>query len=45
LKNNLPKYLLVATAIIGVVLLKWIAIPLVILAYVLISLLFKNRIA
>ncbi len=43
LKDNLPKYLLVAIAIIAIVILKWLAIPLVVLAYVLISLLFKNK--
>jgi CDP-diacylglycerol--serine O-phosphatidyltransferase len=45
LKNNLPKYLLVAIAIIAILILKWLAIPLVVLAYVLISLLFKNKTA
>ena len=43
LKNNLPKYLLVVIAIIALIILKWMAIPLVVLAYVLISLLFKNK--
>ena len=45
LKDNLPKYLLAAIAIIAVLILKWLAIPLVVLAYVLISLLFKNKTA
>jgi CDP-diacylglycerol---serine O-phosphatidyltransferase len=44
-KNNFPKYLLVVIAIIAILILKWLAIPLVVLAYVLISLLFKNKIA
>jgi CDP-diacylglycerol---serine O-phosphatidyltransferase len=43
LKDNLPKYLLVAIAIIAAIILKWLAIPLAVLAYVLISLLFKNK--
>jgi CDP-diacylglycerol--serine O-phosphatidyltransferase len=43
IKDNLPKYLLGAIAIIAVLILKWLAIPLVVLAYVLISLLFKNK--
>ena len=42
-KNNLPKYLLVLIAIAAVVFLKWLAAPIIILAYVLISLLFKNK--
>lgn len=44
-KNNMPKYLLVAIAIIAVIILKWLAIPLVVLTYVLVSLLFKNKTA
>ena len=45
LKNNLPKYLLVVIAIAAIVFLKWLAAPVIVLAYVLISLLFKNKIA
>ncbi len=41
LKDNLPKYLLVVIAIVAFLLLKWLAIPLIILAYVLLSLVFK----
>jgi CDP-diacylglycerol--serine O-phosphatidyltransferase len=44
-KNNLPKYLLLGVAVIAIVLLKWLAVPVIILAYVLLSLLFKNKIA
>lgn len=43
LKNNMPKYLLIVIAILALIILKWLAIPLVVLAYVLISLLFKNK--
>jgi CDP-diacylglycerol---serine O-phosphatidyltransferase len=42
-KNNLPKYLLVAIAIISVVVLKWLSIPAIILAYVILSLIFKPK--
>ena len=45
LKNNFPKYLVIVVAIIAAVLLKWLAIPVAVLAYVLISLLFKNKTA
>ena len=45
LKNNLPKYLLIIIAVATFLLLKWLAIPIIILAYVLISLLFKNKTA
>jgi CDP-diacylglycerol--serine O-phosphatidyltransferase len=43
IKNNLPKYLLVLFAVAAVLLLKWLAIPVIVLAYVLLSLLFKNK--
>ena len=45
LKNNLPKYLLLVVAAIALVTLKWLAVPAIILAYVILSLLFKNKIA
>lgn len=45
LKNNWPKYLLAVITIISIIILKWLAIPLAVLAYVLISLLFKNKTA
>jgi CDP-diacylglycerol--serine O-phosphatidyltransferase len=45
LKNNLPKYLLGVIAIAAVLILKWLAAPVIVLAYVLISLLFKNKTA
>lgn len=44
-KNNLPRYLLVMLAVLALVLLKWLAVPVIILAYVVLSLLFKNKIA
>jgi CDP-diacylglycerol--serine O-phosphatidyltransferase len=43
LKNNFPKYLLVIIAILAIIILKWLAVPVIVLAYVLISLLFKNK--
>ncbi len=44
-KNNWPKYLLVVLSIVLFVAVKWLAIPLAVLAYVLLSLLFKNKAA
>lgn len=44
-QNNWPKYLLIIVAIIAAILLKWMAIPLVVVAYVILSLLFKNKTA
>ena len=45
LKNNLPKYILVVISIIAIVVFKWLAVPVIFIAYVLVSLLFKNKIA
>ncbi len=44
-KNNLPKYLLIALSIVAIIILKWLAVPLIFIAYVLVSLLFKNKTA
>jgi CDP-diacylglycerol---serine O-phosphatidyltransferase len=44
-KNNLPKYILLAVAVIAAIVLKWVAIPVVFIAYVIVSLAFKNKIA
>lgn len=43
LKNNFPKYLLVVLSIAAVIILKWLAAPVIVLTYVLISLLFKTK--
>jgi CDP-diacylglycerol--serine O-phosphatidyltransferase len=45
LKDNLPKYLLGAIAILAAIFLQWVAVPAVLLAYVLVSLIFKNKTA
>lgn len=42
-KNNLSKYLLAIIAIASIIIFQWLAIPIMVLAYVLISLLFKNK--
>lgn len=42
LKNNLPKIILAVIALIAAVLLKWLAVPVVFLVYILVSLTFKN---
>lgn len=44
-KNNLPRYVLIIIAVLSIVLLKWLAVPVIVVAYVLLSLLFKNKIA
>lgn len=43
LQNNLPKLLLVAIALLAAFLLKWLAVPVVFLAYIIVSLALKNR--
>lgn len=44
LKDNLPKYLLVIISIAAIIFFKWMAVPFMVLAYLLLSLLFKNKI-
>ena len=43
LKSNLPKLLLLVIAIIAAILLKWAAMPVVFLAYIIVSLALKNK--
>ncbi len=43
IKNNLSAYLLIAIAIVSFILLKWLAIPLTIIVYVALSLIFKTK--
>lgn len=42
-KNNLPQVLLIVIAILSAVLLKWLAVPLIFTAYIILSLLFKKK--
>lgn len=42
IKDNAPKYLLIIISIVCIVVLKWLSIPAIILAYVLVSLLFPE---
>jgi CDP-diacylglycerol--serine O-phosphatidyltransferase len=45
LHENWPKILLLVIALVAIVLLKWLSVPVIFIVYVLVSLLFKNRIA
>ena len=45
LKNNLPKYLMVIIGIVSAIFLQWIAVPILLVTYVIVSLLFKNKFA
>jgi CDP-diacylglycerol---serine O-phosphatidyltransferase len=42
-KNNLPKFILLGIAIVSGIILKWAAVPVVFIAYVVLSLAFKNQ--
>jgi CDP-diacylglycerol---serine O-phosphatidyltransferase len=42
-KNNLPKYLLLVIALVAAFLLKWLAVPVTFLFYIVLSLAFKNK--
>jgi len=44
-QNNLSKYLLVIIAVISLIFLKWLAVPVIIILYVILSLAFKNKTA
>lgn len=44
-KNNMPKWILLAVAIVLIVLLKWAAVPFIFIAYILLSLPLKNKTA
>jgi CDP-diacylglycerol---serine O-phosphatidyltransferase len=45
LKDNLPKWILVAIAILGALFLHWLAVPVVFIAYIALSLAFKKNVA
>jgi CDP-diacylglycerol---serine O-phosphatidyltransferase len=42
-KNNFPKYLLIIIGVISAIFLKWIAVPVILVVYVIVSLIFKNK--
>jgi CDP-diacylglycerol---serine O-phosphatidyltransferase len=42
-KNNLPKFILLAIGILAAIFLKWLAVPIIFIAYIILSLAFKNK--
>ncbi len=42
-KNNLPKYILVLFSVPAVIFLHWLAVPIIFIAYIILSLAFKNK--
>jgi CDP-diacylglycerol---serine O-phosphatidyltransferase len=43
IKNNLPKIILLVIAVVAAVLLKWLSVPVVFIAYIILSLLYKQK--
>jgi CDP-diacylglycerol--serine O-phosphatidyltransferase len=43
LKNNLPKIILIVIAVAAAIMLKWLAVPIVFIAYIILSLLYKQK--
>jgi CDP-diacylglycerol---serine O-phosphatidyltransferase len=42
-KDNLPKYLIVGVAVVAAIIFQWLAVPVVFIAYIILSLAFKNK--
>ncbi len=45
IKNNLARYILLILGIIAAISLKWFAVPIIFVLYVIVSLTFKNKVA
>lgn len=43
IKNNMPKIILVAITVLSAILLKWLAVPVIFIAYIILSLALKNK--
>ena len=43
LKNNLPKIILIVIALLSAILLKWLSVPVIFIAYIILSLALKNK--
>ncbi len=43
LTDNLPKYLLLGVSLLSILLLGWLSVPVIFIAYIILSLLFKNK--
>ncbi|MEO6232032.1 MAG: CDP-alcohol phosphatidyltransferase family protein [Ferruginibacter sp.] len=43
LKNNMPKIILIGIGIVSILFLKWLAVPIIFIAYIILSLLLKNK--
>jgi CDP-diacylglycerol--serine O-phosphatidyltransferase len=45
LKNNLPKYILLGIGVVSAIFLKWLAVPIIFVAYIILSLATNKKIA
>ena len=45
IKDNLPKFLIIAFSIVAAIFFQWLAVPLIFVAYIILSLAFKNKTA
>ena len=45
IKNNLPQYLIIIISLLAIIFLKWVAAPIILVSHILVSLIFKNKIA
>lgn len=45
IKNNLPRIILIVLSILAVLILKWLAVPVIFITYIILSLIFKNKAA
>lgn len=43
IKNNVPKLILIGTAIVGAIFFHWIAVPITFLCYIILSIIYKNK--
>jgi CDP-diacylglycerol--serine O-phosphatidyltransferase len=43
IKNNLPKIILLAVAVLAALFFQWLAVPMVFIVYIILSLLFKQQ--
>lgn len=43
LKNNMPRVILLATGIVAVIFFRWLSVPIIFVAYIILSLAFKNK--
>lgn len=43
IKNNVPKLILIGTAIVGTIFFHWIAVPITFLCYIILSIIYKNK--